>query len=170
MPARTGDPMKSPVFMKNRPPSAAQEIELDVSPLMSMFLILLPFLVSMAVLTHLSVLQFAVPPNVGAGLAGSGEKPKVKLTVVVAPGYLAVTEGAEMLDSLPVVDGRYDFEALRQRLAERIRSAQVKDEIIVAVRNVIPMKTVVTVMDRCRDAGFAKIGLSSAAGDTAEAR
>jgi biopolymer transport protein ExbD len=70
--------MASPSFVKRKPPSdAASDIELDLTPMMSMFLILLPFLVSMAVLTHLTILEFSLPPNVAA--AGNGnpstEKP-----------------------------------------------------------------------------------------------
>jgi biopolymer transport protein ExbD len=167
MPAIREKQMKQLTFIKNRPPSqSAEQIDLDVTPIMSMFLILLPFLVSMAVLTHISVLQFSLPPNVGTGLADTGEKPKVKLTVVVAPEYLAITGGAAMLDSLPLVDGLYPLDSLKAQLTIRKQSAQVADEIIVAVRDVVAMKHVVSVMDKCRDAGFEKIGLSSAAAGT----
>jgi biopolymer transport protein ExbD len=152
-------------FVKSRLPSeAAGDIDLDVTPIMSMFIILIPFLVSMAVLTRLSILEFSLPPNVGAGLDASQGKPKLKLTVVVAPSYIALAYGERLLDSLPAVNGALPLAALQERLSARKEAAETKDEIIVAVNDSVPVKSVVRVMDRCRSSGFAKIGLSSAAG------
>jgi biopolymer transport protein ExbD len=162
--------MNKLAFVKTPPPSAAAESqEIDVTPLMSMFIILIPFLVSMAVLTHVAIVEFSLPPNVGAG-AGGGEKPKVKLTVVLTPAYLAITHGEEMLDSLPAAEGVYDLAAFAAKLAQRRGEVDIRDEVVVAVRDNIRFKNVVAVMDRCRDAGFAKVGLSSATADPRSGR
>ena len=158
--------MALPSFVRRRPPSeAAAEIEMDVSPLISMFLILLPFLVSMAVLTQLTILEFGLPPNVAPGLGGGNEKPRLKLTVVVAPDFLAITHGERMLDSLAAPGGIYDFDAFSRILAARKAEMSAEDEVIVASRDRIRLKTLVAVMDRCKQAGFAKVGLSSATED-----
>jgi len=37
-------------------------IELDVTPVMNLFMVLIPFLVSMAVFTHIAVIDFSLPP------------------------------------------------------------------------------------------------------------
>ncbi|MBD3314653.1 MAG: hypothetical protein GF344_02595, partial [Chitinivibrionales bacterium] len=100
---------------------SADIAELDITPIMNMFIILIPFLVSMAVFTHLAILKFSLPPNVGTGLDDSQGKPKVKLTVVVAPRYLAITHGDTMLDSLALSDNDYDYEAFGRSL-ERHRN------------------------------------------------
>jgi biopolymer transport protein ExbD len=45
--------------------STSKEIELfdlDVTPVMNLFMVLIPFLVSMAVFTHLAVVDFSLPP------------------------------------------------------------------------------------------------------------
>jgi biopolymer transport protein ExbD len=141
--------------------------EIDVTPIMNMFIILIPFLVSMAVFTHLAVLRMSLPPNVGAGLAGSDDTPKVKMTMVVAPEYLAITHGDKMLDSIPVVDGEYDLAAFAARLDKWRAIPDCSDEAIVAVRDKVRFKHVVHVMDACRKAGFAKLGLSNATEDAA---
>ena len=156
--------MPSPSFVKRKPASeSASEIELDLTPMMSVFLILLPFLVSMAVLTHLTILEFSLPPNVGVGLAGgSAAKPKVKLTVVVTPQYCAVTHGDKMLDSLPVVNDRYPLDGLAAALQRHRQELNLESDLIVAAGNRVVLKNLVAVMDRCKTAGFEKIGLSSA--------
>jgi biopolymer transport protein ExbD len=163
--------MASLSFIKHKPPSEAAEIELDLTPMMSMFLILLPFLVSMAVLTHLTILEFSLPPNIGqaAGVASS-EKPKVKLTLVVTPGYLLVTHGERMLDSLPLVGRQYDFSGLAAALVRRKAEMNLENEMVVASRDRVRLKDIVAIMDRCKASGFEKIGLSSATENPGEGR
>jgi biopolymer transport protein ExbD len=162
----------SPSFVKRKPPSeAAAEIELDLTPMMSMFLILLPFLVSMAVLTHLTILEFSLPPNVNAGSGGpSSEKPRLKLTMVMAPEYLLVTLGDRLLDSLPNIDGSYDFGRLTDILVRRKQELNLENELVVASRDQVRLKNIVALMDRCKAAGFEKIGLSSATADPREGK
>jgi biopolymer transport protein ExbD len=159
--------MNGPSFMKSvRAPSDAMEaeIDLDTTPIMNVLIILIPFLASVAVYTHLTAIDLSLPPNVGAGMAGSGEKPKLKLTVVMADGYLLITHGENMLDSLPRDGEEYDYVLLGERLQARRSQADNKDELIVAVDNPILFKHVVGVMDVCRNSGFSKVGLASAPG------
>ncbi|MBN1759119.1 MAG: biopolymer transporter ExbD [Chitinispirillaceae bacterium] len=145
--------------------SGSAAAEIDVTPIMNMFIILIPFLVSMAVFTHLAVLHFALPPNSGNGLSTREGKPKLKLTVIVAETYCAVTRGEFMLDSLVKIDGSYDLQRLAVSLARFRTGTDLSDEAIVAVRNSIEFDHVVQIMDICRAAGFSKIGLSSATED-----
>ena len=136
--------------------------DIDVTPIMNMFIILVPFLVSMAVFTHLAVLHFALPPDAGSSLASDNAIPKLKLTVVIAEEYLALTRGETMLDSVAVVSGDYDLPRLAASVAQCRADSEQADEAVVAVRNSIAFEKVVQVMDICRSAGFTKIGLSNA--------
>jgi biopolymer transport protein ExbD len=165
--------MSLPSFIKNKPPSeAAAEIELDLTPMMSMFLILLPFLVSMAVLTHLTILEFSLPPNVGAAAAAgpSSEKPRLKLTIVITPEYLLMTHGERLLDSIPHVNGSYGFDQVTELLRKYKQELNLENELVVASRDQVRLKNIVTLMDRCKAAGFEKIGLSSATADPGEGK
>jgi biopolymer transport protein ExbD len=145
------------------PTDAAEEvIDIDVTPVMNMFVILIPFLVSVAVFTHLAVLEFSLPPNAGAGLDHSSANPVPKLTVVLAPDFLLVTQGDRRLDSLPSRENAYAFDTLAQRLARYRTEALIDSQAIVASRDSIRFQHVVRAMDACREAGFARVGLSSA--------
>ncbi len=145
------------------PTEAAEEVlEIDVTPVMNMFVILIPFLVSVAVFTQLSIIEFTLPPNVGEDLSPSSKKPVPKLTVVVAPNHLLVTLGEKQLDSLAAPRGRYAFDALRRALETIRAEIEVSDNAIIASRDSIRFKHVIGAMDACREAGFEKIGLSSA--------
>ena len=157
--------MKSIRGQSRHPSDATDTPDIDVTPVMNMFIILIPFLVSMAVFTHLSVLHFTLPSNAGSGRASDNTKPKLKLTVVIAEEYLAVTRGELMLDSLASIKGNYDLVQLTQRLARHRSDEEQSDEAVVAVRNSIEFDHVVQIMDICRNAGFTKIGLSNATED-----
>jgi biopolymer transport protein ExbD len=136
--------------------------EIDIAPVMNMFIILVTFLISMVVFTHVAVLEFSVPPNVNAGLDRSKGKPKLRLTVRIGTDYAGIVLGDKLLDSLPVDRAGLSLKKLAERLRLRRNETAIQDEIIVASRDEINFQQVVQVMDICRDAGFAKVGLSSA--------
>jgi biopolymer transport protein ExbD len=139
------------------------EIDLDVKPMMNVLIILIPFLVSVAEYTRLAVIDISLPPNItSVGGAGQGEKPTLKLTVVVAPAFFTITLGETMLDSIPRNQEAASYDTLASRLSMHRLTVSAKDEVIVAPRDGIPFKYVVRVMDACRKTGFEKISLASA--------
>jgi biopolymer transport protein ExbD len=153
------------LFSKTFVPSDAMEpeIDLDVKPMMNVLIILIPFLVSVAEYTRLAIIDMSLPPNVtAAGGTGQGEKPKLKLTVVVTPSSFCVTLGETMLDSIARKGPDYPYDTLAARLSSRRPTLEVKDEVIVAPRDGIQFKYVVRVMDACRKTGFDKVSLASA--------
>jgi biopolymer transport protein ExbD len=157
--------MMSLKFRKRlRTPSEAASalFDIDVTPMMNVLIILIPYLISMAVFTHLAMIDFSLPPNVGTGLDAAGGNPVLKLTVVVTPGYVNLTRGETVLDSIPAVNGQYPYDTLRQKIATQRAAVEVKDEVVVASRDGIRCKNLVRIMDCCREAGFSRLGLSSA--------
>ena len=154
------------MFKKTRPPSEAAEADLDVTPMMNMFIILIPFLVSMAVFTQVSIINFSVPSDAGQAAVPPQGRPKLKLTVLLTETSLGVVEGENMLDSLPRRDdGAYMFDSLKQILSVRRPHSDFPDEVVVAVRDGIAFKHVVRAMDVSRESGFTKIGISGAPAD-----
>ncbi len=145
-----------------------EAIDVDVTPVMNMFIILIPFLISMAIFTQMSILSFSVPPNAGTGLDQSNGKPRIKITIVVADQYLAITHGEKMLDSIPFADVNKSDTILLEKLKAWRNEVDVQDEAIIAVRDAVKFQSMVLVMDACRSAGFSKIGLSSATQDASK--
>lgn len=154
------------------------EIDIDVKPMMNVLLILIPFLVSVAVYTRLSIVEMSLPPDVTGASSSQGGKPKLKLTVVVATSFVSITFGEKMLDSLAVTSDKaligghgvaasgaktdYAYEQLLARLRTRREAVEEKSEVIVAARDSISFKYVVRIMDACKKAGFEKVSLASA--------
>ena len=159
------------LFKKTRPPSEMAEADIDVTPVMNMFVILIPFLVSMAVFTQVSIVEFSVPSDAGQAPRQTEDKPRLKLTVLLAETFIGVTEGENMLDSIPALDdGRYQFDSLRIALRERRPASDFPDEVVVAPRDGIAFEHVVKAMDVSRESGFTKIGISGAPDDPALGR
>jgi biopolymer transport protein ExbD len=155
--------MKLSIFHEHRLSSdQVDDNEIDVAPVMNMFIILVTFLISMAVFTHVAILEFTLPPNVNAGLDRSKGKPKLRLTVRVGSDFVGVVLGDKLLDSLRVDNGEFPFAALAEKIKARRGETALQDEIVIASRDEIAFKQVVRVMDICREAGFSKVGLSSA--------
>jgi biopolymer transport protein ExbD len=147
---------------------AEEAMDIDVTPVMNMFIILIPFLISMAVFTQMSILSFSVPPNAGSGLDQNNGKPKLKITIVVASEYVAITHGEKMLDSIPAADDKVTMDILLEKLKTRRSEIEEQDEAVIAVRDAVKFQNMVRVMDACRAAGFQKIGLSSATAEVAK--
>jgi biopolymer transport protein ExbD len=159
--------MRLTLFQENRLLSETGENnEIDIAPVMNMFIVLVTFLISMAVFTHVAIMEFTLPPNVSAGLDQSKGKPKLRLTVRVGSDYMGIVLGDKLLDSLPVVQGKFPFDTLAAKLQMRRKEttpqSAFQDEIVIASRDEIAFKQVIHVMDICRETGFSKVGLSSA--------
>lgn len=155
--------MRLSLFRTNFIPSDLQEVNLNITPVMNMFIILIPFLVSMAVFTHLSIIEFSLPPDVSNITPDNENKPQPKLTIRIGDDFLGIVLGESLLDSLPVENGFFPFDSLKVKLALRKKELNYNEETIVASADQIKFQEVVKVMDICREIGLKKIGLSSAA-------
>jgi len=136
--------------------------DVDVTPMMNILMILLPVLISMAVFTKITMLQFSLPPDLGTAAGSANAKPKLKMTVVVATQYYAITYGETMLDSIPFTADDKSENELRARISAHKKTFDSAGEAIVAVRDKVRFQRVVRVMDICRESGYGKIGISSA--------
>lgn len=140
-------------------PSEMADVDIDVTPIMNMFIILIPFLVSMAVFTKLAILEFQVPANSGSSL--SKGTPKLKMTMVLNSTSVKITQGADMLDSIGLKDGVVDEKLLKDRLLLLDDKITIKNEAVLAVSDSVEFETIVSVMDICKSSGYEKIGISS---------
>ncbi|NLD91788.1 MAG: biopolymer transporter ExbD [Fibrobacter sp.] len=137
-----------------------EAVDVDVTPMMNVLMILLPVLISMAVFTKVAMIQFSVPPNVGTHLNSDNGKPKLKMTVVIAKEFYAITYGEKILDS--IVSNVNAETILSGRIASHKSSFDIQNEAVVAVKDNVDFQRMVRVMDICRENGFEKIGVSGA--------
>lgn len=141
-----------------------EQVDLDVTPVMNLFMVLIPFLVSMAVFTHLAVIDFNLPPS-SDGEGGGGEDTEgldISL-VVTASGFRIVGTGDKM-DLVPRVRGEYQFEQLRAILKAIKFQYPSQSSIILVLEEDVIYNDIVKFMDVCREAQFPEIALSGGVG------
>jgi len=144
------------------PTQLADDGTLDVTPIMNMFIILIPFLVSMAVFSHLSVLQFSLPPD--GGTDRIQDEIELPLTIAMTIDEIAITRGEAILLTIPHTDGRYDYESLAVALQTLRTDDNQNNNIVLAVDDNVVFENIVECMDRCRESGFEEIGLAAGTG------
>jgi biopolymer transport protein ExbD len=132
--------------------------DVDVKPVMNMFIILIPFLVSMAVFSHIAIHQFYLPPN--AANSDKIGKVELKSTIVIDTNYILVTVGSDMIDSLPTEN--FDRNRLINSLSNAREMSDDKEKAVVSAKDAVAFNWVVKMMDVCRESGFLHTGLSAA--------
>lgn len=134
-------------------------IDLDVTPVMNLFMVLIPFLVSMAVFTHIAVIDFSLPPAQTEG-GSEGESKELDISIVVTSTGFRIVGTGKKLDLIPRVKGQYQFEQLRVLLkAIKFEYPSQKSVVLVLDPEVL-YDDIVKFMDVCRESQFPDIGLS----------
>lgn len=139
-----------------------QESDLDLTPVMNIFLILIPFLLLTAVFVKIAVLELSLPNLERAGAAVQQQEKK---SVVL--NFLFIKEtGFEVkspeLKFAPIAKtgSDYDWAALTAQLSQAKAKHPDSEDIIIAPANSIKYETIISVMDHCRESGFSNISIS----------
>jgi len=147
----------SPSILSRRPSAKTEAAHLNVMPVMNMFIILIPFLISMSAFTHLAAHEFSLPGDDNPGQAI--ERLDLPLTVAVGLEGLLVVQGDFVLAELPKNAGIHDLASLVVLLKE-----QAPLKVVVAVDEEVPTSSLVSCLDAIGDAGCSDVGLAAGVG------
>ena len=144
----------------NTPSETVDEVlDIDVTPVMNMFVVLIPFLVSMAVFAHFSAHKLYLPSSANNANDSDNQKLKFKTTVLVDAEYLLVTVGDSLIDSI-------DVNSIESSLSDALfRAKSIASDTttaVISVKDSIAFEKAIVAMDYCRNAGFESLGLTSA--------
>jgi biopolymer transport protein ExbD len=137
-----------------------QEDDLNITAVMNIFLILIPFLLLTAVFVKIAVLEFSLPSADSPTSEPAAEKKAVVTILAIHDtGFELKTQGMKF----PLIvkkDENFDFQTLVERLQEVRQLHQDTEDIIIAPQASIKYETIIKVMDRCRENGFPNISIS----------
>ncbi|MCU0608803.1 MAG: biopolymer transporter ExbD [Chitinispirillaceae bacterium] len=133
--------------------------DLDLTPMMNVFMILLPFLVSMAVFTHLAVVEFSLPPAAGTG-GGDEQTKELDISVVITPNGFQIVGTGKKLDMVPKTQGEFQFQQLRALLSAIKFQYPSQKSVILVFDGEVLYDDIIKFMDICRESQFPDIGLS----------
>jgi biopolymer transport protein ExbD len=144
-------------------------IDLDVTPVMNLFMVIIPFLLSMAVFTHVAVIDFSLPPAQSEGEEALETKELDISIVITMPsensmGGFRIVGTGKKLDLVPMVRGKFQYDILRVLLKEvKFQYPSQKSVVLVIDGNVL-YDDIIQFMDICRESQFPDIGLSGEIG------
>lgn len=147
------------------PSAVAGAADLNVIPVLNMFTILIPFLVSMAAFSHLAVQTVSLPGDERPDQAQLAEA--LPFTVLLGRERILLAQGDRRLAELPATSGVADLEGLSTALAAARAGAPPAARLVLAVEDGVRAATLVACLDCCRAAGFADLGLAADAGSAA---
>lgn len=134
-------------------------VDLDITPVMNLFMVLIPFLVSMAVFTHIAAIDFSLPPAQAEG-GEAVESKELDISIVITPGGYRIVGTGKKLELVPTVRGQYQFDKMRSLLkAIKFEYPSQKSVILVMDANIV-YDDIIRFMDICRESQFPDIGLS----------
>lgn len=133
-------------------------IDLDVTPIMNLFMVLIPFLVSMAVFTHIAVIDFSLPPAQSG--TDNAESKELDISIVITSNGFRIIGTGKKLDLVEIKHGQYDFEQLRVLLKAIKFQYPSQKSVVLVMESDILYDDIVKFMDICRESQFPDIGLS----------
>jgi biopolymer transport protein ExbD len=136
-----------------------ESIDLDMTPVMNLFMVLIPFLMSMAVFTHIAVVEFSLPPA-QTEEGGASETKELDISIVVSNSGFRIVGTGKKLDLVPKVRGMYNMEQLRILLKAIKFEYPSQTSVVLVFEGGILYDDVIQFMDVCRESQFPDIGLS----------
>ncbi|NLE02633.1 MAG: hypothetical protein GX640_22440 [Fibrobacter sp.] len=134
-------------------------IDLDVTPVMNLFMVLIPFLVSMAVFTHIAVVDFSLPPAESSENAETESKELDISIVITREGFRIVGTGNK-LDMVSKINDQYLFDQLKVLLkAIKFQYPSQKSVVLILEPDIV-YDDIIKFMDICRESQFPDVGLS----------
>lgn len=162
MDLKQNNPTNSFPVMKRANKSLGDKIEaidLDMTPVMNLFMVLIPFLMSMAVFTHIAVIEFSLPPSQIE--EGSGEATKeLDISIVVSQKGFRIVGTGKKLELVPKVRGKFQLNKLKNLLKAIKFQYPSQKSIILVFEATILYDDIIKFMDICRESQFPDIGLS----------
>jgi biopolymer transport protein ExbD len=147
---------------QRRRTSGDVDVEIDMVPVMNMFLVLIPFLLMSSSFLHLKVINTSVPVKSNEVTQQQPPKSDIKLTVVVAlaTDNISLTASSEELteDKLKVFDKTlpkkdkidYPFAEFTEALVQIKRQYPKSDTVIIMPDDDIKYNDIIKIMDAAR--------------------
>ena len=138
--------------------------DIEMTPIMNLFLILVPFLLVAAEFVNIAVLDMSLPQlNTNANVTQTTtELPKQSIlsTLEIDDNGMQVNSPTFTFPTIKKSAGGYDYNALKAQLAQIKQKFPEAADMVIAPQDQIKYDIVIQVMDRCREQGFPNISIS----------
>lgn len=138
--------------------------DLEMTPIMNLFLILVPFLLVAAEFVNIAVLDMSLPQlNTNASVTQTTtELPKQSIlsTLEIDESGMQVNSPTFTFPAIKKSASGYDYNTLKAQLTQIKQKFPEAADMVIAPQDQIKYDIVIQVMDRCREQGFPNISIS----------
>jgi len=142
-----------------------EDEEVNLTAVMNIFLILIPFLLLTAVFAKIAVLEISLPA--GSGGASSGSTPPEKSVLII----LVLTKSGDMQIKSTSTEVQfetiyskgleeYDFDKLVDQLKRLKERLPWLETLVLQPEDEVKYEIIIKIMDRCRENGFPNISMA----------
>jgi biopolymer transport protein ExbD len=140
------------------------EADLDLLPLMNLFISIIPMLLLSAVFVHLAAIELTLPPTVDSALSGE-EKESLALAVTIRDRQYVVEGRGLPTQVIPREDGELAAGRLAEALAAISEQHPDNEDVMIISQSDTRYDDIVRVMDVSRDAGLPTVSLLGTRGN-----
>ena len=148
--------------VKGRLRGHADDTDVNLTAVMNIFLILIPFLLLTATFVRIAVLELSLPSLDRASHQQAVQKSESTILNVlqIKETGLQLNSYGMKFDAITKETDDYNWPELEQQL-ERVKNKYPdSQDIIISPEASIRYETIISIMDRCREAGFPLISIS----------
>jgi len=139
-----------------------RDVDVNIIPVMNIFLLLIPFLLLTAEFVHLAIIELSLPSLNRGQSRQEIENPQELVLVILAvkeTGFQLKAQGF-VFDPLYKNGNQYDYASLVEQLKRIKEQHPYAEDIFISAENNVKYDIIVKVMDRCRETGFPNVSLS----------
>lgn len=139
-----------------------EEVDVNIIPVMNIFLLLIPFLLLTAAFVQLAVVELSLPSlNKGQNQQAQQRPQKLVLVILAVKetGFQLKAQGFKF-DPLNKVNNQYNYRQLIGQLKQIKQTYPYAEDIFISPENNVKYDIIIKVMDRCRETGFPNVSLS----------
>ena len=140
----------------------AGDTDVNLTAVMNIFLILIPFLLLTATFVRITVLELTLPSldRAGRQTTRQNSESTVLNILLIKETELQLNSPGFEFDKINKLDNDYNWPELTsqlQRIKDKFPDSQ---DIIISPERTIRYETIIAIMDQCREAGFPSISIS----------
>lgn len=142
---------------------SSEEEELQLTPIMNVFLIIIPFLLMTASFVQMAILELNLPALGGrkSHTSQSEQKPVIINLLMIKEAGFELKSPDMQFSLIPKQGAQHSLNGLKTELARIKTRYQDSEDIIIQPESTIKYELIIHVMDTCREAGFPNISISA---------
>ena len=139
----------------------SHDTEINITPVMNIFVILIPFLLLTATFVKIAIIDLALPTlEQKSGVNDEEIKDLTVLVLAISPEGFQIKTSEKNYPMIKIKDGDYDYLDLGKKLTEIKTQFPKLEDVIISPSSEILYHVIVKVLDNCREVGFPNYSIS----------